>query len=64
MRTAVIDPKPTLTPRLETSPDIAVPTGAPTVLVIDDHHSVHDLLQCYRSKEALRMVVAGGGEEG
>jgi len=55
---------PALTPRLEISADTAVLTGTPTVLVIDDDPTVHDLLQRYLSKEGLRMVAAAGGEEG
>jgi signal transduction histidine kinase/DNA-binding response OmpR family regulator/HAMP domain-containing protein len=60
----VVNPKPALAPCLETSVDTAVLTGAPTVLVIDDDPTVHDLLQRFLSKEGVRMVAATGGEEG
>jgi signal transduction histidine kinase/DNA-binding response OmpR family regulator len=60
----VLKPKPALAPRLEASPDAAVLTGAPAVLVIDDDPTVHDLLQRFLGKEGLRMVAASGGEEG
>jgi signal transduction histidine kinase/DNA-binding response OmpR family regulator len=60
----VVPPKPALASRLEMSVDTAVLTGAPTVLVIDDDPTVHDLLQRYLSKERLRVVAATGGEEG
>jgi CheY-like chemotaxis protein len=60
----VVIPKPTLVPRLETSPDTAVPTGAPTVLVIDDDPTVHDLMRRFLEKEGLHMMAASAGEEG
>jgi len=41
-----------------------VPEGAPTVLVIDDDLTVHDLLSRFLNKEGLRMVGARSGEEG
>jgi signal transduction histidine kinase/DNA-binding response OmpR family regulator len=41
-----------------------VPEGAPTVLVIDDDPTVHDLLSRFLNKEGLRMVAARSGEEG
>ncbi len=41
-----------------------VPEGAPTVLVIDDDLTVHDLLSRFLNKEGLRMVAARSGEEG
>jgi CheY-like chemotaxis protein len=41
-----------------------VPAGAPTVLVIDDDPTVHDLMQRFLSKEGLRVVVAADGKEG
>ena len=49
-------------PRLEGA--VPVPEGAPTVLVIDDDPTVHDLLQRFLSREGFRMVAALGGEEG
>ena len=42
----------------------AVPTGANTVLVIDDNPAVHDLLQHYLTKEGFRVVTAAAGAEG
>jgi signal transduction histidine kinase/DNA-binding response OmpR family regulator/HAMP domain-containing protein len=41
-----------------------LPEGAPTVLVIDDDLTVHDLLSRFFNKEGLRMVAAKSGEEG
>jgi signal transduction histidine kinase/DNA-binding response OmpR family regulator len=41
-----------------------LPEGAPTVLVIDDDLTVHDLLSRFLNKEGLRMVAARSGEEG
>jgi signal transduction histidine kinase/CheY-like chemotaxis protein/HAMP domain-containing protein len=38
--------------------------GAPTVLVIDDDPTVHDLVQRFLNKEGLKMIVARSGEEG
>ena len=38
--------------------------GTPTVLVIDDDPTVHDLMQRFLRKEGLRMVAAASGEEG
>ena len=38
--------------------------GAPTVLVIDDDPTVHDLVQRFLNKEGLNMIVARSGEEG
>jgi CheY-like chemotaxis protein/anti-sigma regulatory factor (Ser/Thr protein kinase) len=60
----VVDPKAAAAPRVEAPPASALPEGAPTVLVIDDDPTVHDLLQRFLSKEGLRMVAATGGEEG
>jgi len=45
-----------------TAPRVA--EGAPTVLVIDDDLTVHDLLSRFLNKEGLRMVAARSGEEG
>jgi signal transduction histidine kinase/CheY-like chemotaxis protein len=63
---AVADAKPATVPRTEEMPASAspVPVGAPTVLVIDDDPTVHDLMQRFLSKEGLRMVVATDGKEG
>src|SRR5215467_11755578 len=38
--------------------------GAPTVLVIDDDPTVHDLVQRFLNKEGLNMIAARSGEEG
>ena len=38
--------------------------GAPTVLVIDDDPTVHDLVQRFLNKEGLNMIGARSGEEG
>ncbi len=38
--------------------------GAPTVLVIDDDPTVHDLMHRFLSKEGLQMITATSGEEG
>ncbi|HEV8721597.1 MAG TPA: response regulator [Candidatus Binatia bacterium] len=40
------------------------PEGAPTVLVIDDDPTVHDLMHRFLSKEGLQMIAAMSGEEG
>ncbi|MCI0583899.1 MAG: response regulator, partial [Chloroflexi bacterium] len=42
----------------------AVPTGASTVLVIDDDAAVRDLMSRFLGKEGFRVVAAAGGEEG
>jgi signal transduction histidine kinase/CheY-like chemotaxis protein len=42
----------------------AVAETAPTVLVIDDDLTVHDLMRRFLSKEGLRMVAAADGKEG
>ena len=41
-------------PRTEAFPASALPEGAPTVLVIDDDPTVHDLMQRFLSKEGMR----------
>ena len=41
-----------------------VSEGAPTVLVIDDDPTVHDLVQRFLTKEGLNMIAAKSGEEG
>jgi CheY-like chemotaxis protein len=38
--------------------------GAPTVLVIDDDPTVHDLMRRFLNKEGLQMITARSGEEG
>jgi signal transduction histidine kinase/DNA-binding response OmpR family regulator len=49
----------------ETASTIAqVSEGAPTVLVIDDDPTVHDLVQRFLTKEGLNMIAARSGEEG
>jgi CheY-like chemotaxis protein/anti-sigma regulatory factor (Ser/Thr protein kinase) len=61
---AVIDPKATAAPRVEAPPASALPEGTPTVLVIDDDSTVHDLMQRFLRREGLRMATAASGEEG
>jgi CheY-like chemotaxis protein len=41
-----------------------VSEGAPTVLVIDDDPTVHDLVQRFLNKEGLKMIGARSGQEG
>ena len=41
-----------------------VSDGAPTVLVIDDDPTVHDLVQRFLNKEGLKMIAARSGDEG
>ncbi len=60
----VTDPKAIPALRTEAFPASALPDGAPTVLVIDDDPTVHDLMQRFLSKEGVRVVTAAGGEEG
>jgi signal transduction histidine kinase/DNA-binding response OmpR family regulator len=47
-----------------TSPVSSLPQTAPTVLVIDDDPTVHDLMQHFLSKEGLHIASAASGEEG
>ncbi len=61
---AVVDPKAAAALRVETPPASALPEGTPTVLVIDDDPTVHDLMQRFLRKEGLRMAAAASGEEG
>jgi signal transduction histidine kinase/CheY-like chemotaxis protein len=61
---AVVDPKTVAAPRVEAPPASALPEGAPTVLVIDDDATVHDLMQRFLRKEGLHMVTAVSAEEG
>ena len=62
----VVEPKAGQLPPLEEPTPIAPqsPAGAPTVLVIDDDPTVHDLMQRFLSKERLHMIAATSGEEG
>jgi signal transduction histidine kinase/CheY-like chemotaxis protein len=61
----VADSKAGVLPAEETALTTAqVSEGAPTVLVIDDDPTVHDLVQRFLSKEGLKMVAAKSGEEG
>ena len=60
----VADPKAIPAPPTEVFPASALPEGAPTVLVIDDDPTVHDLMQRFLSKEGVRVVTAAGGEKG
>jgi PAS domain S-box-containing protein len=66
---AVTDPKAAVAPRVEALPASALPAsalpaGTPTVLVIDDDSTVHDLMQRFLHREGLRMATATSGEEG
>jgi PAS domain S-box-containing protein len=60
----VSDPKIVVMPGAEAATASALPEGTPTVLVIDDDPTVHDLMQRFLRKEGLRMVAAVSGEEG
>jgi GAF domain-containing protein/DNA-binding response OmpR family regulator len=60
----VVDPKVAAAPRGEGLPASAVLEGAPTVLIIDDDPTVHDLMQRFLRKEGLRIVAAASGAEG
>jgi CheY-like chemotaxis protein len=60
----VVDPKAAAAPRAEATTASAVPAGAPTVLVIDDDPTVHDLMQRFLRKEGWRIQAAISGEEG
>jgi len=46
------------------STTVQVSEGAPTVLVIDDDPTVHDLVQRFLNKEGLKMIGARSGQEG
>jgi signal transduction histidine kinase/CheY-like chemotaxis protein/HAMP domain-containing protein len=63
---AVVEPQAASLPRAGETAATAprLPEGAPTVLVIDDDLTVHDLLSRFFNKEGLRMVAAKSGEEG
>jgi signal transduction histidine kinase/DNA-binding response OmpR family regulator len=60
----VSDLKTAVAPRAEAAMAGTPPEGAPTVLVIDDDPTVHDLMQRCLRKEGLRMVAAASGEAG
>jgi signal transduction histidine kinase/DNA-binding response OmpR family regulator len=60
----VVDPKAAAAPRVEATTASALPAGAPTVLVIDDDPTVHDLMQRFLRKEGWRIQAAISGEEG
>ena len=60
----VVDREPAFTPRAKEPTALPLPEGAPSVLVIDDDPTVHDLIQRFLSKEGVRMVSALSGEEG
>src|SRR5919109_300491 len=60
----VVDPKAAAAPRAEATTASALPAGAPTVLVIDDDPTVHDLMQRFLRKEGWHIQAAISGEEG
>jgi signal transduction histidine kinase/CheY-like chemotaxis protein len=61
----VMEPKAAQVPFTEpAAAGLQATEGAPTVLVIDDDPTVHDLMNRFLSKEGLRMVAATSGEEG
>jgi signal transduction histidine kinase/DNA-binding response OmpR family regulator/HAMP domain-containing protein len=62
----VTESKAEVSPRSEgtTLTTAQVSEGAPTVLVIDDDPTVHDLVQRFLNKEGLNMIGARSGEEG
>jgi hypothetical protein len=60
----VIDPKAAPVLRAAAVTASALPDGAPTVLVIDDDPTVHDLMQRFLDKEGIRMQAASSGAEG
>src|SRR5262249_19226996 len=60
----VVDPKVAAVPRGEVLPASAVLEGAPTVLIIDDDPTVHELMQRFLRREGLRMATATSGQEG
>jgi CheY-like chemotaxis protein len=62
--TGVIDPKAAPALQAEAATASVLPEGAPTVLVIDDDPTVHDLMQRFLSKEGLCVVAAASGAEG
>jgi len=52
------------TSELAGAPPASMPTGAGTVLVIDDEATVRDLMQRFLVREGFRVATASGGEEG
>jgi signal transduction histidine kinase/DNA-binding response OmpR family regulator/HAMP domain-containing protein len=62
--TGVIDPKAAPALPAEAATASVLPEGAPTVLVIDDDPTVHDLMQRFLSKEGWCVVAATSGAEG
>jgi len=63
---SVVESKDDVLPRSQEtgSTTAQVSEGAPTVLVIDDDPTVHDLVQRFLNKEGLNMIAARSGEEG
>src|SRR5262249_23599535 len=59
-----IAPRARPAPRPEAATASVLPAGVPTVLVIDDDPTVHDLMQRFLSKEGVRVVAAASGAEG
>ena len=62
--TGVLDPKAAPALQAEAATASVLPEGAPTVLVIDDDPTVHDLMQRFLSKEGWCVVAAASGAEG
>ena len=60
----VSDPKLIVMPRAEAATASTALEGMPTVLVIDDDSTVHDLMQRFLRKEGLHMVATASGEDG
>jgi signal transduction histidine kinase/DNA-binding response OmpR family regulator len=62
----VVDPKTFVASAPQSASASAVPPlkGAPTVLVIDDDPTVHDLMRRFLGKEGVQVVTAASGEEG
>jgi CheY-like chemotaxis protein/nitrogen-specific signal transduction histidine kinase len=62
----VIEPKVGQLPASAEPAPITLPSseGAPTVLVIDDDATVHDLMRRFLSKEGLQVIPATNGEAG
>jgi signal transduction histidine kinase/DNA-binding response OmpR family regulator len=60
----VVDPKAAALLRAEPTQADVLLEGTPTVLVIDDDPTVHDLMQRFLRREGLRMATAATGEEG
>jgi CheY-like chemotaxis protein/anti-sigma regulatory factor (Ser/Thr protein kinase) len=51
-------------PAAPAAPAAGAPSGAGTVLVIDDEAAVRDLMQRFLTREGFGVVTASGGEEG